>query len=142
MHKQKSKMKQNTILKESKGITLIALITTIIILLILAAISIAAFKKEDSGIWSKATEAQRDVKKADLIEKAQQDILGYVRNSRDGDITSEQLKEVLEKYFKNVPEEDELQEKLKEKDFKLKSKPEYGGQDVEIADIYDGDLAK
>ena len=49
--------KQNKILKESRGITLIALVITIIVLLILAAVSIATLTG-DNGILTKADTAK------------------------------------------------------------------------------------
>ena len=141
MYKQKAKMKQNKILKGSRGITLIALVITIIVLLILAAVSIATLTG-DNGILTKAGDARDKTNKANAVEQAQTDILGYQAKNQNGEITTKQLKDVLSKYFESVPEEDELENKLKEEDFKLKSKPEYGGQEIEISDIYDGSLTQ
>ena len=52
-------MKQRKILKNSKGITLIALVITIIVLLILAAISIATLTGEN-GILTQANKAKTE----------------------------------------------------------------------------------
>ena len=53
----------------SKGITLIALVITIIVLLILAGISIAMLTGEN-GILTKADEAKRETRRQEIIESA------------------------------------------------------------------------
>ena len=57
-------------LQKNKGITLIALVITIIVLLILAGISIAALKGEN-GLFFKATSAKEKAKKAEIKEEIQ-----------------------------------------------------------------------
>ena len=87
------------LLKNSKkGITLIALVITIIVLLILAGVSIAMLTGEN-GILSKAIEAKDKTQKADVIERAQIDLLEY-QMTGNGDITKEEFRSVLDKYFK------------------------------------------
>ena len=110
-------------------------------LLILAGVSIASLTGEN-GILTRAGDARDKMNKANVVEQAQTDILGYQAENKNGKVTTQQLKDVLSKYFESVPEEDELPDKLKEEDFKLKSKSEYGGQEIEIADIYDGGLTE
>ena len=61
MKKQKEKLKQN------KGITLIALVITIIVLLILAGVSIAILTGEN-GILSQAAKAKEETEKAQANE--------------------------------------------------------------------------
>ena len=59
-----------------------------------------------------------------------------------GDLSEETLGSILGKYFEGFPmEEGKLEEGLNN-GLKLKSKPEYGGQEVDIGEIYDGDLVK
>lgn len=53
-------------MKKENGITLVALVITIIILLILAAISIGALR--DSGLFNKAKESQNATENATLKE--------------------------------------------------------------------------
>ena len=60
--------------KNSKGITLIALVITIIVLLILAGISIATLTGEN-GVLIKGSIAKRDTKKANAEEKVKVAIL-------------------------------------------------------------------
>ena len=55
----KEKIKEKTKLKGQNGITLIALVITIIVLLILAAVSIATLTGEN-GILTRATEAKKN----------------------------------------------------------------------------------
>ena len=56
--------------RENKGITLIALVVTIIVLLILAGVSIAMLTGE-GGILQNAREAKDKTERADIIEQAQ-----------------------------------------------------------------------
>ena len=92
-------------MKNNRGITLIALIITIIVLLILAGVSISMVVGEN-GIMSKAGKASEETKKADLIEKVQVEM---VDNQIDnlGKIRKDQFLDVLNKYFKEVPSKDD-----------------------------------
>ena len=136
--KQKLHIKHHTY--NNKGITLIALIITIVILLILAVVAINAVQGD--GIITKAKTARDKTNIANVKEMAQVDILGYQAENQNGEITTKQLKEVLSKYFKDVPDEGQLKEKLKDPDYSLKVKKEYGGDSIEVklSDIYDGEL--
>lgn len=55
-------------MKEQKGITLVALVITIIILLILAGISIASLS--DNGLFGKTKEAKNKSENAQIAENA------------------------------------------------------------------------
>ena len=59
-------------MKKNKGITLIALVITIIVLLILAGVSITALTDEDKGVVSKAKHAAEETEKA--AEEEEEDI--------------------------------------------------------------------
>ena len=85
-------------MKKNKGITLIALVITIIVLLILAGISIATLTGEN-GLLTKANKAKEQTEIADTIERARVDILGVQAENESEDITKAQLVEILEKYF-------------------------------------------
>lgn len=63
--------------KQNKGITLIALVITIIVLLILAGISIATLTGEN-GILSKADTAKKQSEITDATEQAKLDISTYI----------------------------------------------------------------
>ena len=85
-------------LKQQKGITLVALVISIIILLILAGISIQAITNQ--GLFGRANEAKRDSEIANIKEQIQLDIYEKQLQPPLGDITQEQLKAILEKYVK------------------------------------------
>lgn len=81
-------------LKKQKGITLIALVITIIVLLILAAISISTLTG-DNGILTKARIASEDTKKQAAKEKVQMEVLASY--GTDGKIDVNQLNDNLAK---------------------------------------------
>ena len=80
--------------KNSKGITLVALVVTIIVLLILAGVTITSLLG-DEGIISKAQKAAELSKRTQVIEAVQLDILAA---QLEGDITKEKLEEILGNY--------------------------------------------
>ena len=124
-------------MKKQKGITLIALVITIIVLLILVAVSIATLTGKN-GILTQAQNSKEETEKANVIERAQIDVLGKKAESIDGSITKSEFKEILKKYFEKVPEE--LPEDLTT--LELKSKEEYGGHLTKVSEIYSGTLKK
>ena len=83
-------------LKErEKGITLIALVITIIVLLILASVSIAMLTGEN-GILKKASTAKERTLEAEYEEKIKLAILGARDNN--GNFSKELLNDELKKY--------------------------------------------
>ena len=84
-------MKENQ--KQTKGITLIALVITIIVLLILAGVSIAMLTGQN-GILMQAQNAKKETEISEVIEKAKIDIAG-VQAENNGELTEEQLNEIL-----------------------------------------------
>ena len=86
-------MKQN----KEKGITLIALVITIIVLLILAGVAIAILTG-DNGVLTKAASAKDKTERAEVIENAKLDILA-IHSDKEGKLTTGDLKGVLDKYF-------------------------------------------
>ena len=79
-------------LKESKGITLIALVITIIVLLILAGVTIATLTG-DNGILTQAGNAKDKTTEAESIERVQVEVTGSY--GIDGTIDKEQLNKNL-----------------------------------------------
>ena len=79
-------------LKESKGITLIALVITIIVLLILAGVTIATLTG-DNGILNQAGKAKDKTTEAESIERVQVEVAGSY--GIDGTIDKEQLNKNL-----------------------------------------------
>ena len=92
--------------KQERGITLIALVITIIVLLILAGISIAMLTGEN-GILTKADSAQKETKRQEIIERAKLDILEYEAGN-EGKITDKEVKVIIAKYDKDYTEGSEF----------------------------------
>ena len=136
-------MKQKKLKKlESKGITLIALVITIIVLLILAGVSIAMLTG-DNGILTQAQEAKKATERASIIEQAQLDILEKQTVNGSGDITAGELEEILKKYFSN--EEQNLKDIIagtteEGEETKLISKEDETIK-IDLSEIYNGDIS-
>ena len=120
--------------KNTRGITLIALVITIIVLLILAGVTIAALSG-DNGILKRATEAKDTTQRQSLIEEVQVGILEKQVGSETGELTSNNLKEVLEQYFDGVPDADEIKPETT-----LTAKSQYGSYTLKVSDIYGGNV--
>ncbi len=103
--------------KKNNGITLIALVITIIVLLILAGVTIATIAG-DNGILIRAKDASRETEIASVKEQAQLDISNWIaeelENGRKGIINDwKDIKSILDtansdtanRYYKNVTEE-------------------------------------
>ncbi len=74
-------------MKEQKGITLIALVITIIVLLILAGISIAMLTG-NNGLLTKANDAKSETSKAEVIERINMELNAAYADVLSGDITT------------------------------------------------------
>jgi len=92
--------------KKEKGITLIVLVVTIIILLILAGISIAMLTGEN-GILTKASKAKEKTERENIIEQAKLDIIEY-ETENEGKITDEKAYQIIAKYDKDYKENTEF----------------------------------
>ena len=82
-----------------KGITLISLVVTIIVLLILAAISLTMLTG-DNSILKRAVDAKEQTERAEIVENAKLDVLSVITENNGNDISSNQLKNILKTYFK------------------------------------------
>lgn len=107
--------------KEKKGITLIALVITIIVLLILAGVSIATLTGEN-GILTRAQEAKEENEKAEIIEQIRLDI-SDIQIENQGSINEDEFYGILGKY--GTVSED-----------KTILKTTSGNYDILISDIY------
>lgn len=96
-------MKRN-LKNKQKGITLIALVITIIVLLILAGISIAMLTGEN-GLLTKATKSEQETKKASAKEKIQLAIMSSFE--KDGAFHVETFKTEIQKQGGKVLEEND-----------------------------------
>ena len=114
MEKQKEKISLKQRKNGEGGITLIALVITIIVLLILAGVSIATLTGQN-GILTRASDAKEQTEIASVKEQAQLDIANWVadkmKNGEDATVdTPEKVKEILEaansnnenKYYKEL----------------------------------------
>ncbi len=118
--------------KRNKGITTIGLVVTIIVMLILAGVTISLMKG-NSGIISKADESKSQTERKEVIEKAKMTISEKVVNNGGNELTRSELKEILEQYFINVPEDYTLETILK-------TKEENGKYEIKVSEIYDRDI--
>ena len=92
--------------KKQKGITLIALVITVIVLLILAAVTINALSG-DNGILKRATEAKQKTGRADALEKIKLAVMTATTNGV-GEANLDDLKAELEKVGATVKTTGEL----------------------------------
>ena len=126
--------------KSCDGITLIALVITIIVLLILAGISISMLSG-DNSILQKTTDAETNTGRTAVIEQAKIDILGQIADNKGEKLTKTQLKTILKKYFKDV-DSLVLPDNLSNSDITLNVNSEYGGyQNIALSEIYSGLLS-
>lgn len=121
-------------LKTSNGITLIALVITIIVLLILAGISISMLSG-NNGILQKATQSKEKTERSEIIEMAQMDILGK-KTENHGSLSDQELIEILTSDDYNTKgtlsnEESVLDRTLTSKDEKYT---------IAVSEIYNGNL--
>ena len=115
--------------KRNKGITTIGLVVTIIVMLILAGVTISLMQG-NSGIIAKADESKSQTERKEVIEKAKMTISEKVVNNGGNELTRSELKEILEQYFINVPEDYTLETILK-------TKEENGKYEIKVSEIYD-----
>ena len=99
--------------KRNSGITLVALIITIIVLLILAAVSIATLTGEN-GILTRANDSKKQTEIASVKEQAQLDIVNWIaerlENGEDTTLDDTIIKNIIEtanasntdKYYKEL----------------------------------------
>ena len=101
LKKEKSKdilaKSKNEIFTTQKGITLIALVITIIILLILAAVTIAALSG-DNGILSNAARAKQETERAEILEQIRLDLYGEMADNGGADLTEDDIVRIADKY--------------------------------------------
>ena len=122
--------------KSKRGITLIALVITIIVMLILAAISISMLTG-DNSILKRATDSKKNTEESQIIEEAKIDILAKITDNEGKAISKKQLKDVLKNYFNEeeigklvIPDDlSSANDELTTKDGKYK---------IKLSDIYNG----
>ena len=125
-------------LKNKKGITLVALVVTIVVLLILAGVALNLVIGEN-GLIAKARDTKTLTGRASVIEQAQTDVLGYQVENKSGDLEKSQLKSVLDKYFKDVPDLTDM-EKNAILSTEVETLSKYGTYTIKVSEIYDGNI--
>ena len=124
-------------LRQSKAITLIALVITIIVLLILAGVTIASLTG-DNGLLARTVSAKENAERAEIIENAKIDVLAQITENKGEKITKAQLKTILSKYFENINTL-ELPDDLSNSDIKLNTNQTYGNfKNIALTEIYNG----
>lgn len=118
-------------IKNTKGITLISLVVTIIILLILAGISIAALTG-NNGLINRAKDAKAKTEIASIKEEIQTDILEK-QTENEGNISDESLEEILLKYGVLSKEEKIMNKTLT---------TTKGNHEIKVSDIFNGTTVK
>ena len=116
--------------KSIKGITLVALVITIVILLILAGISIQSIT--NTGLFTRANEAKKQNDILSIKEQIQLEIYAKQAEST-GEITQYDLKSILEKYGTVNYEEDGTT---------IKGITTAKGYEIALSDIYSGGLSE
>lgn len=81
---------------KNSGITLVALVITIVILLILAAVSINLILGEN-GMIARSKEAKEQYEIADIVEKIKSDLM-FEQINNEGNVSNDALKTILKKY--------------------------------------------
>ena len=119
-------------MRRERGITTIGLVVTIIVMLILAGVTLSLIKG-NSGMISKADESKSQTERKEVIEKAKMTVSEKVVNNGGNELTRSELKEILEQYFINVPEDYTLETILK-------TKEENGKYEIKVSEIYDRDI--
>ena len=87
----------------------------------------------ENGILTQANNAKEATEKASVIEQAQIDILGKQADNSSGELERNDIKEILDKYFKEVPDDFTS-------DTVLDTKEEYGNYKIPVSEIYDGEI--
>ena len=122
--------------KKNSGITLVALVVTIVVLLILAGVSINLVVGQN-GLINRAKEAAKNTTLASLIDEVQTEIAAEQMKVKTMELLNTNLKDVLDRYFENVPESYYLKS-----DTVLKTKAEYGNYEIKLSEICSQDFSE
>ena len=85
----------------------------------------------DNGILQRATQSKEKTERAEIIETAQMDILGK-QTENSGDITENELKEILIKYGALSKDEENILDKI--------LTTTKGNYEIAVSEIYNGEL--
>ena len=118
-------------MRREKGITLIALIITIIIMLILAGV-VTNLAIGENGLFKIAKQAAKDYEIAAIKEQIITDVYDKQAHNK-GDVSEDNLKEILEKYGKLSEEENLMDKTLTTSE---------GNHKIKVSDIFNGTTVK
>ena len=92
----------------------------------------------DNGLLTRTTEAKERTGISEVVENAKLDVLAQIAENKGGNISKEQLKSILNKYFDDI-DNLELPDDLSNSDIKLNANQTYGGyKNIALSDIYNG----
>ena len=92
----------------------------------------------DNGILQRSADAKERTGIAEVVESAKLDILEQIADNKGENISKEQLKDILNKYFEGISTL-ELPDDLSNSDIKLNANQTYGGyKNIALSDIYIG----
>ncbi len=123
-------------LKAKRGITLIALVITIIVMLILVAATVTVAL--NGGLFKTAKQAAKDTQIATVREMVNTDVLAERSTKKGRDITQEELGSILGRYCDDVPSLEDIESEEELGNVELKLKKEYGGHDTTLKELYNG----
>ena len=118
--------------RNTKGITLVALVITIIVLLILAGVTIVTLMG-NNGLINRANDAKIATEIASIKEEIQTEILGK-QAENEGNISDDTLKAILEKYGVLSEEGEKLMDKT--------LTTARGNHEIKVIDIFNGTTIK
>ena len=132
--------KRRLIKKGNHGITLIALVITIIVLLLLAGVAIVSLTGEN-GVLTRASKSKTETEIAEVIEGARVDILG-VQAEKEGNITEEEVDSILQPKYGTLSGEGEEKTLTTSKGYQIKVTEIYNGPFKEEFPNYDENTLK
>ena len=92
------------------------------------------------GILQRTADAKERTGKAEVIENAKLDVLAQMSENNGENISKDQLKTILNKYFKDINTL-ELPNDLSETNILLTANIEYGGyENIKLSEIYNGNF--
>jgi type II secretory pathway pseudopilin PulG len=117
-------------MRKEKGITLIVLVVTIVIMLILAGVVITIMV--NAGLFGQANKAKKDTEIANIKEKIGKDISNKYLD-QDGEISDDDIRKILDDYGDVISDESEKPIGV--------NPDEYPDDEILLSDIWDGNTS-
>ena len=125
-------MKNKKEVGKERGITLIALVITVIVLLILAGVTIAALSGQN-GILTNVAKAKEENEKSQVIEEARVDILVKQTGKLEETLTEKELEDILTPKYGTLSDEENILDRTLTTE---------NGYQIPVSDIYMGKLSE